>query len=309
MSHRYFGLLAAFSLVAACATSTPPVAPAESAQEQVCRRQCSCESCTADEADACDDEISHLRLLAEGRCEPELDTYLTCLLEVAECADGFFSTSFCKSNEKKLYGCLDTGNTCPSANDGVCDEPEGSALCPEGTDVVDCGGGGCPYLNNGQCDEPEGTGLCPEGTDPIDCGGGGCAYTNDGQCDEPEGTGLCSEGTDPADCGATPTCQYTNDGECDEPEGTGLCPEGTDVADCTGASCGSCSDYVGGLVTYEEMCPSSMALYDAVVQCACSGPCASQCVDDCQGTNTTDACTSCINASCASQAQACFDDV
>lgn len=32
--------------------------------------------------------------------------------------------------------CIDL--TCPSKNDGVCDEPEGSGLCPEGADPLDC---------------------------------------------------------------------------------------------------------------------------------------------------------------------------
>jgi hypothetical protein len=71
----------------------------------------------------------------------------------------------------------DTGGACPGFGDGTCDEPEGTGLCPEGTDPLDCGGfttgttGGdvCPYVEDGECDEPEGTGLCPEGTDVVDC--------------------------------------------------------------------------------------------------------------------------------------------
>ena len=53
--------------------------------------------------------------------------------------------------------------------DGECDEPEGTNLCPEGSDVVDCaGGGGCPaaWIGDGFCDEPD---LCPPGTDVLDC--------------------------------------------------------------------------------------------------------------------------------------------
>ncbi len=60
----------------------------------------------------------------------------------------------------------------------------------------------CAYRDNGRCDEPQGSGLCPEGTDEVDCNRTvrPCAYQNDGACDEPEGTGLCDEGQDAADC-------------------------------------------------------------------------------------------------------------
>ncbi len=52
------------------------------------------------------------------------------------------------------------------APDEYCDPDFG--ICLPG------GGGGdfCPYEFDFECDEPEGTGLCPEGTDPDDCAGG-----------------------------------------------------------------------------------------------------------------------------------------
>ena len=74
-------------------------------------------------------------------------------------------------------------------------------------------------------DEPGGTGLCADNTDVADCAI--CSWTNDGWCDEPGGTGLCSAGTDTADCD---TCLWRGDGDCDEI--TGLCPAGSDSADC-----------------------------------------------------------------------------
>jgi hypothetical protein len=56
----------------------------------------------------------------------------------------------------------------------VCDEPEGSGTCPEGTDAADCDvPPTCATTNNGVCDEPEGSATCPEGTDAADCSGGG----------------------------------------------------------------------------------------------------------------------------------------
>jgi tetratricopeptide (TPR) repeat protein len=49
----------------------------------------------------------------------------------------------------------------------------GLRRCLQGTDVADCSGGGgddeCPWTNDGECDEPEGTGICDEGTDVYDC--------------------------------------------------------------------------------------------------------------------------------------------
>jgi hypothetical protein len=72
---------------------------------------------------------------------------------------------------------------------------------PCGADTGECGP--CPSRQDGKCDEPEGTGLCPEGTDAEDCRTvpGDCAYEDDGRCDEPEGTGFCPEDSDPVDCG------------------------------------------------------------------------------------------------------------
>ena len=66
----------------------------------------------------------------------------------------------------------------------------------------------CAYRDNGRCDEPEGSNLCPDGTDVADCTRPvrPCAYQNDGECDEPEGTALCDEGQDPDDCDKTAMC-------------------------------------------------------------------------------------------------------
>ena len=79
------------------------------------------------------------------------------------------------------------------------------------TNCAGTGGGSgsedsCPYANNGVCDEPS---LCELGTDTSDCSGDGsdispplsnddsCFYANDGYCDEPL---FCEKGTDGSDC-------------------------------------------------------------------------------------------------------------
>ena len=53
----------------------------------------------------------------------------------------------------------------------------------------------CPFLENLVCDEPEGTGVCLEGTDAFDC----CA-TEPGVCEERSQGGRCPDGSDPDDC-------------------------------------------------------------------------------------------------------------
>lgn len=87
----------------------------------------------------------------------------------------------------------------------------------------------CPYTADAVCDEPEGTNLCFDGTDTIDCPPY-CRSRDDGRCDEPQAGGDCPAGTDIADCATF--CHFEADGQCDEPEGTDVCPEDSDVVDC-----------------------------------------------------------------------------
>ena len=112
------------------------------------------------------------------------------------------------------------------------DEPGGTGLCADNTDVADCAI--CSWTNDGWCDEPGGTGLCSAGTDSADCDT--CLWRDDGDCDEI--TGLCPAGSDTNDCQSyRSSCFWTNDGECDEH--TGLCPVGSDTNDCQSSS-GTC---------------------------------------------------------------------
>jgi len=66
---------------------------------------------------------------------------------------------------------VDQANSCATAHNGQCDEPN---ACAAGTDTADCQGqpvdvaNSCPYANNGSCDVP--SGLCGNGTDTADCG-------------------------------------------------------------------------------------------------------------------------------------------
>ena len=139
-----------------------------------CDAICECEACTDAELEACQaQEQATEDQASQAGCDDELDAYLECAAESGECVNGQYGAVGC-DDELAAY--------------------------------ATCGGSGCPTANDGTCDEPEGTGTCAEGTDPIDCGGGTCATTNNGVCDEPEGTGTCAEGTDVADCSGPQSC-------------------------------------------------------------------------------------------------------
>lgn len=82
----------------------------------------------------------------------------------------------------------------PSTCEGpltVCPPP------PPPVDPSDCTAA-CPMADDGVCDEEQGTGLCATGCDPIDCT---CIGDVPGRCDEPSRGGTCPFGADPDDCG------------------------------------------------------------------------------------------------------------
>ncbi|MGH1342783.1 MAG: trypsin-like serine protease [Nannocystales bacterium] len=94
-------------------------------------------------------------------------------------------------------------NTCVECEAGAiscpCSAEDGEAgVCDEG---LLCFGGlcsspqPCPFVENNSCDEPEGSDICFEGTDVFDC----CA-TEPGVCEEMSQGGRCPDGSDPDDC-------------------------------------------------------------------------------------------------------------
>ena len=153
-----------------------------------------------------------------GECEEESQGGM--------CPDGtdFYDCGYCKW---PMDGLCDEPDFCPpdsdafdccaTPNNGVCEEEGQGGECPDGSDILDCGG--CPWTDDGVCDEPN---DCPEGTDVNDC----CATPKDGVCEEEGQGGECPDGTDFFDCGE---CKWVDDGECDEPD---LCPPGSDTKDC-----------------------------------------------------------------------------
>jgi hypothetical protein len=78
------------------------------------------EECSGDSAyGACVDEMSDLYRCVDGHSCNDLEQYCMGALET-------------------LNECLAEEATCPWTDDGECDEPEGTDLCFEGTDVADC---------------------------------------------------------------------------------------------------------------------------------------------------------------------------
>ena len=293
------------TLVGACATAAEE--PEEGENALSCEVECACTQCNDSRMRACNDNVADLTENASNKgCGAKLASYLRCVAEDSRCVNDSFDTSICNAESSQLYSCLSGSPDCASVNNGTCDEPEGTGLCAEGTDVLDCGVSTCQYTNDGTCDEPEGTGYCAEGTDVVDCSVTGCQSTNNGVCDEPEGTGFCAEGTDISDCSVA-TCAYTNDGYCDEPEGTDICPEGTDVADCAAATCATCNQalFEGSML---PLCAASEAIYASLYDCLCVGACVASCTTTCQGDPQDAVCADCMNTSCASQVSACVND-
>jgi hypothetical protein len=96
-----------------------------------------------------------------GQCEDALDGYYDCLEKDAICDEATYDTSTCRTEEKVLSTCING----TSGSGGASSATSSASASGSG------GAGPCPYTEDGACDEPEGTNLCPEGTDVVDCGG------------------------------------------------------------------------------------------------------------------------------------------
>lgn len=153
---------------AACGGDVATTTPEPS--KTYCELACDCEGCSAVEFDYCTDEFEDLsRTAAQMGCEASFRTYNACL-ETRTCELASLDRSGCDDKFDALSICMGSPPGCPTTGNGVCDEPEGSNTCAEGSDPDDCAAPApCMSTNNGVCDEPEGTGTCAEGTDQADC--------------------------------------------------------------------------------------------------------------------------------------------
>ncbi|WP_437682198.1 latent transforming growth factor beta-binding protein [Sorangium sp. So ce131] len=306
-------------LFAACASSEGS-SGGDPTYATVCLARCACEECSADDEERCQEEQDAVEDTAEQeKCEEELLAYTECVRLEGRCVNGHHVAEVCNVQAAALAGCLRPDEGCPTAGDGICDEAQGTGLCPAGTDPADCLSY-CPYTGNGKCDEPEGSGLCPPGTDIEDCKLPPCDYTEDGVCDEPEGTDRCVDGTDVVDCAAA-LCETQNNDECDEPEGTDTCPEGTDVADCAARTCARTNNGVCDEPEGTDLCDEGTDVADCNGAAICDVPDVSceECNDCANAVGCSDELDACANddfcgsfvqciASCREDDDACFLD-
>lgn len=75
------------------------------------------------------------------------------------------------------------------------------------------------------------------------------------------------------------------------------------------ASCSKCAEVAAGDGDPTNVCPSSLDTFSKLSTCVCQDHCKSTCGDNvCVGGNPTGDCSSCIQANCAAELQACFAD-
>jgi len=253
---------------AACGEDTPP-----SKIDTHCNRLCACTTCTDTEKGTCLDDLGNLGDdAADKSCSDQFNTYMDCLLSEGTCTDGDYDTSACFVEEQDVHQCVNPPPPCATKENSVCDEPEGTNTCPEGSDVKDCTPPPCASIGDNICNEPQpiGDGICPAGTDTLDC------YP----------------------------CFTKNNGTCDEPT---TCMTGTDTFDCKG--CSICSDsWLQGPAG--SLCPESVTPWNNVKACACGTNCLLEGTSSdviCGGaTPTSSLCQSCIQAACKPQLYGCF---
>jgi hypothetical protein len=129
--------------------------------------------CGTTTADECLSQCWSLYTMG-GACSAAMDALAECAHDYgSDCAGGQMACGpLASAADSECVACEWTG-------DGECDEPEGTGLCLEGSDVEDCSGvppcvrgssgNTCEWACDDECDEAAGTDLCPAGTDTYDC--------------------------------------------------------------------------------------------------------------------------------------------
>ncbi len=149
----------------------------------------SCQEPQTSTAITCDNLCDKVALCTAGLCAEQTGTAELCDGSVAaELKASCLSTCDEDSLQPQAdeVQCL-LENTCAGVFVQQVCGPENSVECgglptpSSGTSAADTGQPAtCPYPFDGECDEPEGTGLCPEGSDPVDCSGfGTTGWTTD----------------------------------------------------------------------------------------------------------------------------------
>lgn len=148
----------------------------------------SCEEPQASTAVTCDNVCSKTALCTAGLCAQQTGVAELCDASVAaslkaSCLAGCDEATVQEQADDVL--CL-LENTCESVFLQQSCLPDAFVECgglptPSGTSDGESGvPTACPSQFDGVCDEPEGTGLCPEDSDPADCDGIGATTTTTG---------------------------------------------------------------------------------------------------------------------------------
>jgi hypothetical protein len=159
---RKWAYLALVGLAVACASETGgPINPGASLA--LCKVQCECqdgEDCDSDTVDSCVDDAKEAQEAAENaNCADKYADFIECAASKGDCNDGDFEIKGCDHEYADFNECMTSGAG-----------GSGSTTATT-TNTTTATGGDCAYENDGYCDEPEGSGLCPEGSDPADCAG------------------------------------------------------------------------------------------------------------------------------------------
>lgn len=150
----------------------------------------------------------------------------------------------------------------------------------------------------------------------VACGGGGTGTDGDGSSTgaAPVTTGstggVTSTGEVPTTGTPTTGAPTTDDSSTGE-SGTTLATSGSEGTTAEGP-CVRCAAVLAGGEDPSLLCPDSVALFDALTACSCTGACTVHCSNICVGQMPTPPCQMCLDdevAGCGLEQKACAQDV
>ena len=148
-SSKYILVLAlGLALAAACGDDDGGGASVES----LCQKRCTLVaglSCPNETAATCQSECEQVADAVPPACLPQAKAGLQCAVnrpasdwECDASGDADIKSGVCDAETSAVVSCVfgNEDGTCPTEfeNDGECDDPTGTDLCPAGTDVADC---------------------------------------------------------------------------------------------------------------------------------------------------------------------------
>lgn len=143
--------LGAFIFTAACGDDDD--SSTGTSVQSLCERGCSTTaslSCPNDTPSTCVSECVEGYADSPQECRQAMTSALECIAnrpasdwECDDDGDVSLKEGVCTQEAFALFGCLlehAPEDDCPFENDGDCDDPTGTDLCPAGTDLADCSG-------------------------------------------------------------------------------------------------------------------------------------------------------------------------